>query len=266
MKTLSHWASRHIWQSRIILILLGIIQGAIFVNIGFAVLKDLPIGFNKILICLSLLSFLIISFIYKKKIKDIQTVERYYQFRNRCVGGIYFCMMTLMMLWGNTIYNMPESIDNQYFSIRNSAIEQSTTPSVEKQTTNEFKVKKASFAQRLMLNWKAKMMKRAADGGYSKGGLIALFFLGIGTFLLAIPITCGLICANLGVLAVILALSGITALILGIYFLILGVKPDATLAQRTPDQHKKDRRWAKVLAVLAGIMVVTMLVAIFSEK
>jgi hypothetical protein len=256
MKSLSYWASRHLWLSRFLLILIYIFQGAIFVNIGFAILQDLPIEVYRILLILSTLIIVIISYVYDIKKSSIYTADGYYRFRNYCVAGIYGCLTILMMLWGNSIYRLPETVDNQLFSIQKSAIEKTNTPSVSGHFSNGYKIKKVSLAQRLLLKWKAKMMKRAAEGGYSKGGLIALFFLGLGVFSLAVPTTCGLLCANLGVLAVLSGLSGLAGIIIGVYFLVLGLKPPEEIAKRTENQHKKDRKLAILLIVLAALLVI----------
>jgi uncharacterized membrane protein YfcA len=105
MKAISHWASRHVFASRFLLVVFGIIKGCIGTIIGYGLLQNVPpplmVGIMFGLIAV----YKFAEWRYDRlRSYGKLTIERYFRLRYMVIGTMYTALFGLYMFVGNAVY------------------------------------------------------------------------------------------------------------------------------------------------------------------
>ena len=208
MKAISHWASRHVFASRFLLVVFGIIKGCIGTIIGYGLLQNVPpplmVGIMFGLIAV----YKFAEWRYDRlRSYGKLTIERYFRLRYMVIGTMYTALFGLYMFIGNAVYQYQPTIETAVQTI-NSIIHD---PSVSLDKKELRQIKRQHYYDKVMLKWQATLGKDA--DGMSKNGMIWLGILGIVLGILSAPLACGLACNNQEALAVIVLLLGVGCIV-----------------------------------------------------
>jgi hypothetical protein len=132
MKAISYWASRHITTTRILLIILGIINFLSGVLMGINFSKTPSLWFINIA-GIGIVCSMVFIEKHHRKAQKTTSPNMFYARQNKAFGGLYFCNFLLAILFGQMLLNHTQNLDiqNSEYTTRHSAVEFSNaTPSV----------------------------------------------------------------------------------------------------------------------------------------
>ncbi len=208
MKALSFWASRHVFASRFLLIVFGIIKGCIGTIIGYGLLQNAPAS-----LMLGIMFALITVYKFAEWQYDTLrsygklTIERYFRLRYMVIGTMYTALFGLYLIVGNAVYQYQPTGETTVQTM-NSIIHD---PSVSVDKKELKQIKRQHYYDKVMLKWQSRLGKDA--DGMSKNGMIWLGILGIVLGILSAPLACGLACNKQEALAVIVLLLGVGCIV-----------------------------------------------------
>ncbi len=208
MKVLSYWASRHVFASRFLLVVFGILKGCIGTIIGYGLLQNIPTS-----LMLGIMFGLIAVYKFAEWRYDRLrsygklTIERYFRVRYAVIGIMYTSLFGLYMFIGSAVFHY-QAVGETAIQTINSIV---YAPSVSVDKKEMKQIKRQHYYEKVMLKWQATLGKDA--DGMSKNGMIWLGILGIVLGILSVPLACGLACNNQEALAVIVLLLGIGCIV-----------------------------------------------------
>lgn len=208
MKALSYWASRHVFASRFLLVIFGIIKGCIGTIIGYGLLQNVPTS-----LMLGIMFALIAVYKFAEwryhtlRSYGKLTIERYFRLRYAVIGTMYTALFGLYMCVGNAVYQYQPTGEMAVQTI-NSIIHD---PSVSVDKKELKQIKRQHYYDKVMLKWQSRLGKDI--DGMSKSGMIWLGILGIVLGILSAPLACGLACNNQEAFAVIVLLLGVGCIV-----------------------------------------------------
>jgi hypothetical protein len=274
MYALSHWASRHVWQARFLIILLSIFRGVVGIFFGFMFLKNVNSIQMNVATCLLFgIIFGIETLFHRQKLKLLAAPDKLYSLRIRCLSILYTCNFLLFMLIGNAVYRFEPTTERVEPATMLSIVSYKSDPSVHLDEKNGI-VKKQLFSfKKLRTIWREKLQKDEASMN-----TVELTIIGFLLILLAFPLfalACSFACAGDEVLAILVLLSTIGSLVGGIYLLIkaaritnkrramqksLNAEPPKTPQEIAKEKEQKKRSQKKynriflfVLTIIAAI-------------
>ena len=255
MKSISTWASQHILFTRYLLASLGIINLIVGVLLGINFFTHLPLWF------VNVVGVGIVGFIFwirkrtnNSTIKDKQLA---YQLRTKALMGLYFCNFLLSIVAGQIMLNHVSDFKmhtSEYTVLKSIVESQSSTPSVS-EVKKQKKINKIS----LWISKKvAKYQKIFTGDSEGTKNIYGVWMLLVGLFSAFVsgPLACGLACANMSALAVIVILLGLGSLIGGIYLV-------ARYGFKGVEKRKADKIIQNILIGLGiGFLIAALIVII----
>ena len=219
MKALSYWASRHVFATRFLLVLIGILKGCIGTIIGYGLLQNVP---SEIL----LVGMFALIAVYKlaewqyDRLREFGklTVARYFRLRYTVMSIMYTALFGLYMCVGNAVYHFQPTVETEVTTL-NSIIQD---PSVSLDKKEMRQLKRQHYYDRVMMKWQAALGKDVDN--MSKNSMILWGILCVILAIGSAPIACGLACQKQEALAVIVLLLGIGSLVAGIILFIKASK------------------------------------------
>ena len=221
MKALSYWASRHVFATRILLIVAGIIKGCIGTIIGYGLLKNVP---SEIMLTVMFL-FIAVYKIAEGQYDRLRSfrklnIKQYFQLRYTVIGIMYTALLGLYMFVGNAVYRYQPTAETVIQTVN--SIIQNHSVSVDKKEMRQ--IKRQHYYDKMMIKWQATLRKDA--DGMSKTTMILLGILGVVLAVASVPLACGLACNNQEALAVIVLLLGVGCLVGGIILFVKAGRKD----------------------------------------
>lgn len=265
MKTISHWASRHIALSRFILIVLGCINFLSGILLGITFLKETPLWLTNLLglgiVCL-------IFFLEKKyrQRKMTTPTESSYQHRTKTMMGFYFCNFLLAFGLGQVLLNHAQDFNkqNSSYTVLKSVVEP-TIPSVLPRSAlsdNSSIAKTSAIKKQKKINkisfWIAKKVakwqhKMTGENGSTHIYGVWMLLLGIFSAVASAPLACGLSCGGAPALAIAVLLIGLGCLVGGIYLVVkYGYKGEA---KSKNDRSLQTALWITSIALIVGYII-----------
>lgn len=208
MKALSYWASRHVFASRFLLVIFGIIKGCIGTIIGYGLLQNVPSSLMLGIMFLLIGVYKFAEWRYDRlRSYGKLTIERYFRLRYAVIGIMYTSLFGLYMFVGNVIFHYQAAGETTMQTINSIVYDPSV--SVDKKELKQ--IKRQHYYDKVMLKWQATLGKDA--DGMSKSGMIWLGILGIVLGVLSAPLACGIWCNHQEALAVVVLLLGIGCIV-----------------------------------------------------
>ncbi len=259
MKTISHWASRHIALSRLILIILGCINFLSGILLGINFFKEMPLWLTNLLG----LGIVCLIFFLEKRYQQgkIDTpTESSYQRRTQTMMGFYFCNFLLAIVLGQVLLNNAQDFEKQNptYTVLKSVVEPTgNTPSVAKtiEIKKQKKINKISFwIAKKVAKWQHKMTN---ENGSANIYGVWMLLLGIFSAAASAPLACAISCGGIPALAIVVLLIGLGCLVGGIYLVAkYGYKGEA--------KSKNDKSIQTVLLITSIALVIGYIIALAS--
>ena len=218
MKALSYWASRHIWQARLIIILIGIFRGTVGVLFGFMFLKNMHAMEMNVAACvLFSLIFGIEALFHRRKLTLLDAPDKLYTFRVRCLSILYTCNFLLFMLVGNAVYRFEPTEEKATVTSLYSIVSYKNDPSVILDKKGVTLRKRLFSFEKMRAKWQQKLS--SDEDSFSELELTIVGFLLLLLFFPLFGLACSTACGGNEILAVIILFGAIGSLIGGFYFL-----------------------------------------------
>ena len=208
MKAISYWASRHVFATRFLLVVVGIIKGCIGTIIGYGLLQNVPTEWmlGSMFTLIAVYKFAEWRYDQLRSFGKL-TIERYFRLRYSVIGTMYVALFGLYMCVGNAVYHFQPTLEQAVQTV-NSII---SDPSVSIDKKEQRQLKRQHYYDKVMMKWQATLGKDV--NSMSKGGMIWLGILGIVLGVVSVPAACGLACNKQEALAVVVLLLGVGCIV-----------------------------------------------------
>ncbi len=208
MKALSYWASRHVFASRFLLVIFGIIKGCIGTIIGYGLLQNVPADLMLVIMFALIAVYKFAEWRYDRlRAYGQLTIERYFRLRYAVIGIMYTALFGLYMFVGNAVFRYQPTGETSMTTINSIVFD----PSVSVDKKERKQMKRQHYYDKVMLKWQATLGKDV--DGMSKSGMIWLGILGIVLGIISVPLACGLACNKQEAFAVIVLLLGVGCIV-----------------------------------------------------
>ena len=259
MKTISHWASRHIALSQFILIVLGFTNFLSGVLLGINFLKDMPLWLTNLL-GLGIVCLIFLLEKHYRQAKITAQAESSYRRRTQSIMGFYFCNFLLAIVLGQVLLNHAQDFkkQNPEYTVLKSVVEpHHSTPSVAKtiEIKKQKKINKISFwIAKKVAKWQHKMTN---ENGSANIYGVWMLLLGIFSAAASAPLACAISCGGIPALAIVVLLIGLGSLVGGIYLVAkYGYKGEA--------KSKNDKSLQTVLLITGIALIIGYIIALAS--
>lgn len=257
MKAVSYWASQHIAASRLLLIILGVVNFLSGVLLGINFIENTPLWVINLLGLGIVCGILFIEKQYRKA-KTATSPNVSYLRRNKAVLGLYLCNFLLAIVLGQVLLNHAQNVEQQntvYVTLQ-SAIEHHNVPPSVLEVKKQKKINKVSlWIAKKVLKWQNKFANEGS--GKNINGLWMLI-LGILSAAASAPLACGLACSNIPALAIVVILLGLGCLAGGIFFIAkYGVKSEV--------KSKSDQNLQKIVLIVGIALIAGLIITLLSK-
>ena len=283
MKSLSHWASRHVWQARLIIILIGIFRGIVGVLFGFMFLKNMNATAMNLAACLLFsIIFGIETLFHRRKLSLLNAPDKLYAFRVRCLSILYTCNFLLFMLVSNAVYRLEPAADMSVHTTLRSIISYKNDPSVNVSKKEVFVKKHFLGFEKIKKKWQQRLTKDRNSFEITIFSILGILLILASIYLLA-GFACGISCGGAESLVLLYLFSSIGTFVGGLFSLIYAARilnkqvakrrsenPQNPIEhEKTPEQMAKEKSKKKLIRHILigwGIVATAIILWLFAKR